>query len=520
MQGPLPNRDTVQIPLPLRPGRVSAQAEGWAVEGIYENEAAADSLELNRLAQQEEELTQKSVNFTPFVQVERTLLLGLDWTVQTRLIRMTPQGTAVVIEVPLLAGESVTTEGVRVSDNKALVNMGPEQTETFWQSQFKPQDTITITLTAPDTVSWAETWRIDVSPVWHVEIKGIPVIHHQDDNGHWLPTWRPSWPGESVTIAVHRPEGVPGQTVTIDSSAVVVTPGQRATEAELTLLIRSSQGGQKTITLPQDAALQSVYIDNREQPIRQEGRAVTLPLVPGAQTFKLLWRQKAGIRASFHTPSADLGAPSVNADIELRMPYDRWTLFTAGPQVGPAVLFWGFLIIIVILSLFLERIKITPLKGYHWFLLFIGLSQIPTYIAMFVVLWLLALGMRKKTPFADNRFVFDLIQLGLAALTLVAMSSLIYAIQHGLLGNPDMQIRGNGSSSTILRWYQDRAEAALPQGWVFSVPLKAYRAAMLAWALWIASALLNWLKWGWTCFSEHTLWQPLRLFGGKKKDGK
>src|SRR3990172_2632218 len=172
MQGPLPNRDTVQIPLLLRPGRVSAQAEGWAVEGIYENEATADSLELNRLAQQEEELTQKSVNFTPFVQVERTLLLGLDWTVQTRLIRMTPQGTAVVIEVPLLAGESVTTEGVRVSDNKALVNMGPEQTETFWQSQFKPQDT--ITLTAPDTVSWAETWRIDVSPVWHVEIKGIP----------------------------------------------------------------------------------------------------------------------------------------------------------------------------------------------------------------------------------------------------------------------------------------------------------------------------------------------------------
>jgi hypothetical protein len=30
---------------------------------------------------------------------------------------------------------------------------------------------------------------------------------------------------------------------------------------------------------------------------------------------------------------------------------------------------------------------------------------------------------------------------------------------------------------------------------------------MLAWALWLASALLNWLKWGWGCFSSNGLWR-------------
>jgi len=39
------------------------------------------------------------------------------------------------------------------------------------------------------------------------------------------------------------------------------------------------------------------------------------------------------------------------------------------------------------------------------------------------------------------------------------------------------------------------------------LPLMAYRVAMLLWALWLASALLKWLSWGWTCFSEGGLWR-------------
>lgn len=515
MKGPLPNRDTVQIALPLKPGRVSVQSQGWTVEGIYENGVAADNLQLNRIVQDDSQtVVQETANFPPFVQIERTLLLGLTWAVETRITRMTPKGTAVVIEVPLLSGESVITEGVRVKNGKVQVNMAPNQTKTYWQSVYKTQDK--ITLTAPQTTLWTEVWRLDVSPVWHVDIKGIPVIHHQDNKGHWMPTWRP-WPGESVTLTVSRPKGVTGQTVTVDSSTLVITPGQRTTEAELTLIVRSSHGDQKNVVLPQDAELQSVYIDGTEQPIRQEDHSVTLPLVPGTQTFKLLWRQKAGIETSFSTPSVDLKIPSVNNEIELKMSSDRWTLLTSGPQVGPAVLFWGVLIIIVLLSILLGRVQITPLKWYHWFLLFIGLSQIPIELAIFAALWLLALGLRKKSAPAANRFLFDAIQIGLVLLTAISLGALIYAIQHGLLGHPDMQIQGNGSSNTLMRWYKDRVDSRLSQGWVFSVPLKVYRAAMLAWALWIASSLLNWLRWGWHCFSEHGLWQPLRLFRQKKE---
>jgi len=74
------------------------------------------------------------------------------------------------------------------------------------------------------------------------------------------------------------------------------------------------------------------------------------------------------------------------------------------------------------------------------------------------------------------------------------------------LGSPDMQITGNQSSAYNLNWYQDRSLASLPQAGVISVPLLVYRLFMLAWALWLALSLLNWLKWGWRCFSSKALW--------------
>jgi hypothetical protein len=33
---------------------------------------------------------------------------------------------------------------------------------------------------------------------------------------------------------------------------------------------------------------------------------------------------------------------------------------------------------------------------------------------------------------------------------------------------------------------------------------------MLAWALWLAAALVRWLRWGWTQFSRGELWRGRR----------
>ncbi len=80
-----------------------------------------------------------------------------------------------------------------------------------------------------------------------------------------------------------------------------------------------------------------------------------------------------------------------------------------------------------------------------------------------------------------------------------------------------MWIMGNGSNNYFLQWFQDRSEAAFPQAWIFSVHVLFYRIAMLAWALWLALAMLRWLRWGWGCFSHNGIWRPVILRKPKKK---
>ncbi|MGH8595030.1 MAG: hypothetical protein ACREXT_00065, partial [Gammaproteobacteria bacterium] len=102
-------------------------------------------------------------------------------------------------------------------------------------------------------------------------------------------------------------------------------------------------------------------------------------------------------------------------------------------------------------------------------------------------------------------------------LTIVALTTLFDAIRQGLLGAPNMQIAGNGSSAYELFWFQDRAPLEYPAATVWSVSLWFYRALMLAWALWLAFALLGWLRFGWTAFSRDGLWRTVNWLSRSPK---
>jgi hypothetical protein len=99
-------------------------------------------------------------------------------------------------------------------------------------------------------------------------------------------------------------------------------------------------------------------------------------------------------------------------------------------------------------------------------------------------------------------------QVVLVAASGFAFLALFEAVRRGLLGQPDMQIAGNGSAPESLRWTADRVGGALPRPLVLSVPLLVYRLAMLAWALWMASALLGWVRQGWHALTTGGLWRP------------
>jgi hypothetical protein len=174
--------------------------------------------------------------------------------------------------------------------------------------------------------------------------------------------------------------------------------------------------------------------------------------------------------------------------------------------MGPALLYWGVLITIVIVALLLGMTKVTPLRSWQWLLLGIGMSTVNVPGSIIVVIWFFAIAGRGEISVEMSRLQFNLMQVGLIVVTIAAFYSLISTIPTSLLSSPQMQISGNGSSDYLLRWYQDRGGAIFPTGWVISLPIWIYRLAMLLWSLWIVFSLLSWVRWSWDCFSSGRIW--------------
>ncbi|MBN1276767.1 MAG: hypothetical protein JXA35_04680 [Deltaproteobacteria bacterium] len=499
------SRHSIQVPIYLEPRSATASGEGWDIQGISPGGRVDAAVQLTRRKQEGQEVQPTTETFLPpFLSIQRVLHLGLTWRIATTVVRLTTDGMPVVISMPLMDDESVTTEGIRTRDSSALINMGPKQKEVSFISSLKIAPK--LTLRAPFDVPWNETWIVDASPIWHCDFSGIPVIHHQDKQGQWRPEWRP-WPGETVEINISRPVAVPGQTVTIDSAELIWTPGMRFDKASLNLGIRASRGGQHNVSLPEGAELQVVKIDGLSHPVRQEGQQVIIPLQPRSQMIQIEWQQTGGSKILTKGPLVRIGEQAVNAKVTFNMPRSRWILLAGGPGLGPAVLFWSYLFVIVIAAAALGRTLITPLKTFHWVLLGLGLTQISPLMSLVIAGWLLALGMRKKRVPPPRWLAFNGVQVLLAVWTGVALYCLYTAIERGLLGIPDMQITGNLSSSMHLHWAQDRIGEFMPRPWVLSLHQLAYHLLMLLWALWLVFSLLRWFRWGWQCFSEGGLWR-------------
>jgi hypothetical protein len=406
------------------------------------------------------------------------------------------------VEVPLLPGESVTSSDVHVVNGKAQVSLPPQQTSLSWSSVLKEAGE--MALQAPQTTQWAESWRLEPGTLWHLEVKGLAPIHQQPNGQARSYEFRP-WPGESVTLAITRPGAQAGQTLTVDQSILTLRPGLRATDASLSLSLRSSRGGQHVVTLPQDAELLSASIDGAVQPLRLEGRKLTLPLQPGSHAVELNWRQPGGMSVFFRGAEVDAGASSVNSHVIIAVPHRRWTVLSVGRGIGPVVQFWSLLFLAALASYGLARTGLTPLTSIAWFLLAVGLMQDRLQDGLFVAAWFLCIGLKTKFPpktFRERQWA----QAFLVAMTVIAAVSLFLAISQGLLGQPDMQITGNGSTADMLRWYLDRSGDQLPRPFVLTLPLWLYRCGMLAWALWLAQSLMKWAPWAWNSFSLGGIW--------------
>ncbi len=503
-EGPVPPGNTFTIEFQIFPHYVSADAPGFVVEGIGDNGVTEGSIQLSRAstASADRGATFEEGSYPPWLEITRTFDFGIPWLLHTRVRRVSPGGTPVMTRIPLLEGESVTESGVQVEKGEVVVNMARDQYEMAWSSSLTEHTEMKLTAQAGQP--WTEIWRLQCSPVWQCAHKGLAPIDNQD-SARKEPVFMP-WPGESLDITLTRPGGIDGQSVTIDAARMTLSPGVRLVKGELMLMIRSSQGGMQVVTLPKGAKVQTLTVDGKERTFRMQEDALEVNLKPGAQRIEVVWQQPGGIKNLYRVPEVKLGRHSANATVNVNLPGDRWLLLAGGPSWGPAVLFWGFLLTILLGGLILGRIKLSPLKTWQWMLLGLGLTQVPVAVTLVIVGWFIVLSWRSKQP-PKNVFLHNAFQIILALWTVVTLGCFVGVVYNGLAVRPDMQVAGAGSTNTSLVWYMDRVTDALPTPWVMSFPILVWKLIMLGWALWLAASIIKWAPWAWRSWSVGTLWR-------------
>ncbi len=494
----------------LKPRSVVIEAPEWTVNGVSASGVPDQQVFFTKILKTVPgEAAYDRQDFSALASVERRIELGLVWQVRTTVTRLSPGGKAIALRIPLLEGENVLTSNAQIKDGRIEVRLGAQQEAFQWESELTPSALVSLAAGAAD--SWVEVWQLVASPVWNVSISGLPPVF-EPGNPDLVPVWHP-WPGESVKLAVSRPEALPGATVTVEKVTHEVTPGMRQMASVLNLGLRCSLGEDFSITLPMDAEVSALTLNGTAIPARMDSRNLIVPLRPGEQSVHVEWKTNLplGIRSRVEEVKLPVGSANINTVVNI--PGSRWVLWADGPLRGPAVRFWTVLACSLIAAWMLGRLASSPLSIAEWMLLGIGLTQVPLPAALLVVGWLFYLSWRGSESFIRLPvWGFNLLQIVLIGLTVVALGIFVAVVAEGLLGNPEMFIAGNGSTRSMLRWYLARCGDTLPQPGCISVSIWWFRLLMLAWALWLAASLLRWLRLAWVRFSTGGCFR-----GGAKK---
>ncbi len=529
LQGSLSQLEQVDLTFALAPAIVLVeQHAAWQVQGLRNQRLVRRNLSLVRKpaaknGARETDSKAREQRLQPdvapaYVRVERDLEFGLDWRVVTKVTRLAPQRGSFSVKIPLLNGEAVLDDKINTATatangvESAQLVFGVRQSVVRWESRLE-QNTegaprALVQLAAPPMRQHQEVWSFQGSNLWHLHFAPSAGLVASTINGRDGPVF---YPRSDETLQV-RPEAtvpVPGASTTVHSVNLTMQPGDRLATSDLQLRIQSSQGGDYGLELPVGAQLSDVWIDGERQPLSLRDNRLDLPLATGMANYRVTWRAPQEQSLSYTTDALKMASSLTNVSLNLDFPKDRWVLALGGPSLGPALLFWGVFFVVAGVGWILSRIPGTALRPLDALLLAFGLTLCNLPTAVLVAVWVLVL--RAKTQWIEQIELHtfrNAVQVLTAGLTVITVIGLLVSVPMALLGSPDMQVVGNGSGSYFYRWYADQADGNLPTAWVISLPLWVYRVAMLLWSLWLAFALLRWLRWGWQAWSKPKTWYP------------
>jgi len=521
LTGSLPVAASFDLLLPDKPNKIVVQPHpSWDMAGVYNHKVTRHGVSfINKRHDTDTQAPQGGLAPLPrthidsFFEVKRTLTLGEEWRVNTQIRRTSSDRSAISIEIPLIEAERLIE-----SDPRQILNMGNEVRLNFNQDQrylqfssrLDPISKLTLHSGSFDA-PYIEKWALNTSPLWHIDTLGIQNLGSFNRQGMQSLSWSPK-PMSKLQIHAYALEGARDVGLVasrVERAVWTVALADEKVNFSLSMTTNAAFNNPVTLTLPQGANLKSVQRDGLQlPPITSKGRLVNLDLPAGQHHFELKGIIDEGISSAYTLPNVDFGMPVTNYSTRLKTRNQsdkRWFLALSSDAVGPAVLFWGELVVLLLISFALGRKRYAHLATWQWALLSIGFLQLH-FVSLFVLAGTFIAFRYRQHHAAElmtHRWRHNVLQVALAVLFVVALGTITAVIAGALMSQPEMQIKGNGSSALTMNWYQDgifKGHPVMPIT-IYSVPLWLHKLGMLLWSLWLSYSLIIWAKvlWGnWT----------------------
>lgn len=473
-------------------------------------------LQLPDTAAREESTVLQEARLSDLLQVSRSFNLSLRSWIFTRVSRLTASDTAVELLYPLLPGERPENSWP-VRDGKLVVQLNPGETEVVFRSQWQPRTPLELVAPSLDVPQpYLEVWSVVPAADWHVDVQQVGTTlplerRHIAQDEPLLASYLP-WPGEQLRVELSRPTALQGDTLTVSQGSLSGQISGQASSWSLSLNILTSQAQNFALQLPTDASLQQVSVNGQVLPLKLVGSTVNVPLGNGQNALAMEFRLADGASMRYHMPQITAPVPLNNLSLSMQLPDDRWLLALGGDaKVVTVLLFWGGVLLSVVLALGAARLGLTPLTTRDALLLFLGFATLSVWVPVLWVVALVIAGLAGRATVAPSGGMAKLAQFSRVVFIASALIGLCSAVPTALLSAPDMQLVNTADDwQAGLRFFADGVTQS-PAVWAFSLPQWSYKLVMLLWALWLASAILRWLPWCWQQLTVHGFWPASRV---------
>ncbi|MBX7144310.1 MAG: hypothetical protein K1X79_07645 [Oligoflexia bacterium] len=495
VEGKLGHADAFSVQFIDRPLSMSVNAPLWLVEGLQAGGVVTDSLRLTRRDKPGANTTVEqpehgSSNLPLWLVVERQLMLHDQFRVITSVRRIGNTREPYHARIPMLPGEQVTSEQVSVENEQVLVSFaaGAESVQYMSSMPFQAE----LQLRASNTDRLSEEWRIQCSTVLACSYEGLTPTSSAMGVSRML-TWNP-FPAEEVKLHATALSSVSGEHITVDSLTHELHWGTGIAEGVVTTALRLTEQSQFSLGLPAEAQLVKAQLDNGNAAYTVVGSQVSLLMSPGAHNLELRYRVPFSPGFKESTPALSINTVGHNVTTRILPSSDRWLLWTSSDGWGPSVLFWSKLLVVLFICLALHRAGLLNGSRVGAGLLGIGLASLPMLWVGVPIIWLVLVHRSdlyaKLTKNANARLRAGI----LIVATVLGANFLYHIVEMGLVLEPPMLVVGNQSTSSKLQWLFDHTGTAIPQPWLISLPLWAWRAFAIVWATWLVLAFVTWLR--------------------------